>query len=75
MKLTNVQRAFLEGVKYGYRLAAEETRRDVEDLVQKLKDTNAEVRAELTSVRNERARCHAIESAGNAEHDPETRLN
>jgi hypothetical protein len=51
--MTNVERAFLVGVKYNYRLAAEETRRDVEDLMN-------EMRAELHVVRSARARQQAI---------------
>jgi hypothetical protein len=75
MKLTDVQLAFLAGLKCGYQIGAEETRRGVEDIVQELKDTGAEIRAELAFIRNARALCQAIDSAGNAERDPETRLN
>jgi hypothetical protein len=75
MKFTDVQVGILIGLQYGYQIAAKETRRDVEDLVQELKDANAEIRAELALIRNARARCQAMESAGNAEHDPETRPN
>jgi hypothetical protein len=75
MKLTDVQLAFLVGLKCGYQIAAKETRRDVEDLVQELKDANAEIRAELAFIRNARARCDAIENAIHAEREPETRLN
>jgi hypothetical protein len=75
MKLTDAQLGFLVGLNYGYQIAAKETRRDVEDLVQELKDANAEIRAELAFIRNARARCQAMENAGNAERDPETRLN
>jgi hypothetical protein len=46
-KPTNIQRAFLAGVRHGYRLDRKETKRDVEDLVEELKDTHAEVCAEL----------------------------
>jgi hypothetical protein len=75
MKLTDVQLAFLAGLKCGYQIAAKETRHDVEDLVQELKDANAEIRAELASIRNANARCQAIENAVNAERGPEKRLN
>jgi polyhydroxyalkanoate synthesis regulator phasin len=67
-KLTNVKRAFLEGVKYGYRLAADETRRDVEDLIDQLRDAHDEVRAELALM------C-AIKNIIDTERDPDAALN
>ena len=67
-RLTDVQRAFLAGVRYGYQLGRKETRRNVDDLIGELKDSNAEVRTEL-------ARLRAIKNIVDTERDPDARLN
>jgi hypothetical protein len=58
--MTNVERAFLVGVKYNYRLAAEETRRDVEDLMNKMR---AELHAVRSAARRQAADIASIPSA------------
>jgi hypothetical protein len=65
-----VQRAFLAGVSHGYRLGRKETKRDVEDLWEELKEAHDAVRAELTR----RQATDDVGSGGELERDPETRL-
>jgi hypothetical protein len=58
----DVKRAFLVGVKYGYRRAAKETRRDAEQLMDELHEANDEVHTLLAAIRSERP-THASETA------------
>jgi hypothetical protein len=67
-QLTDVQRAYLMGVRDDYRLGRRETRSDVKDLIGELKDANAEVRAEL-------ARLRAIKNIIDTARDPDAWLN
>ena len=53
-RLSPLQRAYLAGFRRGYQLAAFDTRRDAESIVNRLKD---EVRTEMSEIRSDLRAC------------------
>jgi hypothetical protein len=44
---TKIQRAFLAGVRYGYRRGRKETGRSIDELVEELEEPHTEIRTEM----------------------------
>jgi multidrug resistance efflux pump len=79
--MTDLEKAYLLGYRHGYNRALP-TRREIDEVVDQVKEIRAEIeaaraemRAEIEAARAEVARLLGINGAANSERDPATRLN